>query len=191
MRKGYIYITSSGYDPEKGKSLNDPYLGTQPTLGGCMPNIRNWVAPGDEIYLVSGKIKGVPQFIVGGFEVDKKIDAMTAYRTLPEHRLRLNCEGQLIGNIIIDSKGHQHSLDTHEAASFARRIENYVIGRDPVVLALPHEIKKGRDETLYFLRDLFRKNGAAPYDILGRASKLDERQLKEVRDWLYSIKTSH
>ncbi len=33
--KGYIYITSTGYDPEHGKSLKDPYLGDVPTLGGC------------------------------------------------------------------------------------------------------------------------------------------------------------
>jgi len=191
MRKGYMYITSSGYDPEKGKSLNDPYLGSSPTLGACMTNIRRWVVPGDEIFLISGKVKGVSQFVVGGFEVDKKIDAMTAFQTLPEHRLRLNGEGRLVGNIIINAQGHQHYLDTHEARSFARRIQNYVIGRDPVVLTMPHEIRKGREETVYFLQNLFRKRGSSPYDIMGRASKLDEQQLREVRDWMYSIKTNH
>jgi len=38
MKKGYMYITSTGYDPERGKSINDPYLGDVPTLGACMPN---------------------------------------------------------------------------------------------------------------------------------------------------------
>ncbi|SRR6266536_2052745 len=191
MRKGYIYITSSGYDPEKGTPFNDPYLGKQPTLGACMPNIRKWVAPGDEIFFVSGKTEGVSQFVVGGFAVADKIDAMTAYETLPEHRLRLNREGKLLGNIIIDSKGHQHPLDTHSVSSFSRRIENYVIGRDPVVLKLPHEIQKGREQTVYFLTGLFRKKGNTPYEVMGRASKLDEQQLKELRDWLFSIKAGH
>lgn len=191
MRKGYMYITSTGYDPEKGKSLNDPYLGARPTLGACMTNIRRWVAPGDEIFLISGKVPGVSQFVIGGFAVDEKIDAMTAHRTLPQHRLRLNSEGRLVGNIIVDSKGQQHYLDTHKPASFSSRIENYIIGRDPVVLTLPYEIQRGRDETAYFLRQLFRKKGAYPIDIMGRASKLDEQQLKDVRDWLFSLKDGH
>jgi hypothetical protein len=191
MRKGYMYITSTGYDPEKGKSLNDPYLGARPTLGACMTNVRRWVAPGDEIFLVSGKVPGVSQFVIGGFAVDEKIDAMTAYRTLPQHRLRLNSEGKLVGNIIVDSKGQQHYLDTHERASFPTRIENYIVGRDPIVLTLPYEIQRGREETTYFLRQLFRKQGAFPIDIMGRASKLDDHQLKDVREWLFSIKDGH
>lgn len=191
MRKGYIYITSSGYDPENGKPINDPYLGKQPTLGACMPNIRQWVVPGDEIYLVSGKTQGVSQFVVGGFAVADKIDAMTAYETLPEHRLRLNREGKLVGNIIIDPNGGQHHLDTHSASSFSRRIRNYVLGRDPVVLKAPHEIRQGREETMYFLTGLFHKKGNAPFDVIGRASKLDEQQLREIREWLSSIKAGH
>jgi hypothetical protein len=191
MRKGYMYITSTGYDPEKGKSLNDPTLGARPTLGACMTNIRSWVATGDEIFFVSGKVPGVSQYVIGGFAVDEKIDAMTAYRTLPQHRLRLNSEGRLVGNIIVDATGQQHYLDTHKHTTFSSRIENYVVGRDPVVLTLPYEIKRGRDETAYFLRHLFRKNGTHPYDIMGRARKLDEQQLKEVREWLFSIKDGH
>jgi len=186
-----MYITSTGYDPEKGKSLNDPTFGPRPTLGACMTNIRSWVAPGDEIFFVSGKVPGVAQFVIGGFAVDEKINAMTAYRTLPHHRLRLNSKGKLVGNIIVDSTGQQHYLDTHESASFSSRIENYIIGRDPVVLTLPYEMQRGRDETPYFLRQLFRKNGANPIDIMGRASKLDEQQLKEVREWLFLIKDGH
>jgi hypothetical protein len=37
---GKIYVMSSGYDPEKGKHVNDPYLGAVPTLGACRHDIR-------------------------------------------------------------------------------------------------------------------------------------------------------
>lgn len=37
---GKIYVVSSGYDPEMGKHVHDPYLGPNPTLGACRPGIR-------------------------------------------------------------------------------------------------------------------------------------------------------
>lgn len=87
--KSYVYITSSGYDPEKGKYLNDPFLGTTPTLGACMPNIRRHVVPGDYIFLVSGKVPGIQQYVVAGFEVADKINALAAYQLFPHLRLKL------------------------------------------------------------------------------------------------------
>src|SRR4051812_9692957 len=123
MRKGYIYITSSGYDPEKGKNLKDPYLGEPPTLGACMPNVRRQVVPGDQIFVISGKIADAPQYIVGGFEVAEKIDALAAYRRFPNLRLRQLDDGQVEGNIIVTSQGAQHPLDTH--STFTSRIQNY------------------------------------------------------------------
>ena len=38
--KAKIFVTSSGYDPDKGKHVKDPYLGPRPTLGACRPDIR-------------------------------------------------------------------------------------------------------------------------------------------------------
>lgn len=37
---GKIFITRSGYDPQLGKHVKDPYLGDCPTLGACRPDIR-------------------------------------------------------------------------------------------------------------------------------------------------------
>jgi hypothetical protein len=185
--KGYIYITSSGYDPEKGKSLNDPYLGSTPTLGACMPNIRRQVVLGDSIFVISGKIPDVPQYVIGGFTVAEKIDALSAYKRFPALRLRQTPTGTLDGNIIVTAKGKQHPLDTHNA--FATRIDNYIVGRDPIVLSSSNEISKGRRETLDFLQYLFGKYGLAAINIVGRCSRLNEEQVLELQHWLLALKT--
>lgn len=186
--KGYAFVTSSGYDPELGKLIKDPYLGVTPSLGACMPHIRRQVVEGDYIFVVSGKLPGVPQFIVGGFEVAEKISALAAYRRFPEQRLQQRDDGQLVGNIIVNAWGKQHPLDDH--TSFEKRIENYVVGRNPIALTEPHEIARGREETLSVLRNVLRKNGPSPVRLLGRGgSKLDYQQVMEIRDWLLSIKS--
>lgn len=190
MIKGYIFITSTGYDPEKGKSVEDPYLGKTPTLGACMTNIRRYVVPGDQIYIVSGKVAGASQYVIGGFEVAQKIDAIAAYDLFPEYRLRRKDDGQITGNIIVNSRGEQHSLDTHDPCTFKRRIENYIIGRNPVALTSPYEIARGREETLGVLRSIFRKSGNAPIDVIGRSSRLDPDQMLELWHWLSSLKSA-
>lgn len=188
--KGYMFITSTGYDPEKGRLIKDPYLGDTPSLGACMPNIRRQVTPGDHIFVVSGKMPQTDQYVVGGFEVAEKIHASTAYERFPEQRLHLTEEGQLAGNIILDSQGKQHPLDTHHSDSFERRVENYVVGRNPIVIAGPDEIARCREETLYVLRSILGKNGNSVIQVLGRCSKLDVYQVLELRDWLLSLKSS-
>lgn len=186
--KGYTFITRTGYDPEKGKLIKDPYLGDIPTLGACMTNIRRQVVPGDHIFVISGKIPGLPQYIVGGFEVAEKINALAAYRRFPELRLRKLDDGQLMGNIIVDAQGNQHPLDNH--SSFERRIANYIVGRNPIALTAPHEIAQGREETLAVLKSILRRSGPSPIKIVGRGgSRLDYKQVLELRDWLLSVKS--
>jgi len=185
--KSYLHITETGYDPAI-KLIKDPYLGDQPSLGACMPNIRRLVVPGDHIFTMSGKVKGVQQFIIGGFQVAEKISAMAAYKRFPEQRLRL-VDGQLNGNIIVDSRGRQHPLDHHK--NFATRIQNYIVGRDAIALETRREIDRGRSETLYVLRYLLKKNGDSPWKVMGRWCKFDEKQTRELWDWLLSIKSGH
>lgn len=185
--KGYVFVTSSGYDPEVGLHIKDPYLGETPTFGACMPQIRRQVVEGDHIFLVSGKVKDFPQYLVGGFEVAKKLDALIAYHQFPEHRLRQREDGQLAGNVIVDAAGQQHQLDSHR--NFERRIENYVVGRNPIVLATPDEIYRGRNETLTILRSVLGRHRSSPVKIIGRGgSRLDHEQVIEIRSWLSSIK---
>jgi hypothetical protein len=186
--KGFAMITRQGYDPQKGKHVKDPHLvGGTPTLGACMPNIREQVFPGDHIFLISGKVPNAPQYVVGCMEVAEKINALAAYKRFPENRLRLRQDGQLTGNIIVDARDKQHPLDTH--SSFARRIENYIVGCDPVVLTEPDEIASGREETLGILQSILGKTGLTPIELISRfGTKLDYKQVQELRDWLIAIK---
>ena len=82
--KGKIFVTSSGFDPEKGKDVKDPYLGPNPSLGACRPDIRKQLQKRDQIFVVSGKIRNVAQFVIGGFEIEEKISALEAYHRFPE-----------------------------------------------------------------------------------------------------------
>ncbi len=183
---GKIFITRSGYDPERGKHVKDPYLGPTPTLGACRPDIRRQLQTGDHIFAISGKIDGFDQFVMGGFEIATKITAAEAYRRFPDQRLRKLEDGQLTGNIIVNARGQRHKLDTHE--SFERRIQNYVVGKNLIALRTGSEILLGRKETLEALQDLLEKNGTTPIDVVGRwGTRLTERQVLQLREWLSSI----
>ena len=182
--KGYIYTMFSGADPAYNWTLNDPIFGPKPTLGACVPHIRRAVEVGDHIFVVSGSVPGVKQFIVGGFEVGAKIDALTAYKRFPQYRLREG-DGQVLGNIIVDSRGRHHPLDDHD--NFERRIENYIVGRNPVVLTTPQQFKVAREETMDILSEVFNRDGSKPFDIIGRYRKLDEHQVRQLRDRLKDL----
>ncbi|MHB1936778.1 MAG: hypothetical protein ACYCOR_09340 [Acidobacteriaceae bacterium] len=184
---GKIFITRSGYDPQLGKHVKDPYLGANPTLGACRPDVRRQLKEGDHIFVISGKIPQANQFVMGGFEIDAKIPALDAYKQFPELRLRQRDDGQLTGNIIVDDQGSQHSLDDHN--SFNKRIENYVVGRNLLALDQPGEILRGRNETLDVLQDIMQKKGSSPVEIVGRwGSRLQEDQIYRLREWLKTIK---
>jgi hypothetical protein len=186
---GKIFITRSGYDPQKGKHVKDPYLGPCPTLGACRPDIRKQLDKGDHIFVISGRIPDANQFIMAGFEIDAKIPAIEAYRLFPEHRLRRQEDGQLTGNIIVNAEGHQHELDNH--SSFESRIRNYVVGANLLSLQTPGEIAEGRKQTLDALREILRRNGNSPVEIVGRwGTRISEEQIHQLREWLAAIKRS-
>jgi hypothetical protein len=135
------------------------------------------------------KLPNVRQFVMGGFEVAQKIDAQEAYERFPDQRLRLREDGQLAGNIIVDKNGAQHELDSHDPASFPKRISNYIVGTNSIALIEPEEIALGREQTLDVLREIFKKNGESPWDIVGHyGSRLTEDQVKQLREWLLSLK---
>ncbi len=187
--KGYIYITSTGYDPEHGKDVEDPYLGNSPTLGACMTNIRDRVVPGDHIFVVSGKVRQDSQLVLGGFEVAEKLSSMLeAYDRFPELRLHYESDGQRRGNIVIDADGNQHPLDSHNPDTFNRRIKNYVVGKNLIALRSKEEIALGRRETLPVLRSVLGREGDRPIKVIGRWSKLSTGQIVVLRDWLEDLK---
>jgi hypothetical protein len=186
---GKIFITSSGYDPQLGKHIKDPYLGPNASLGACRPDFRRQVKLGDHLFVISGKLPNVRQFVMGGFQVDHKVDAREAYEMFPEQRLKLREDGQLTGNIIVDANGLQHELDTHDPASFANRVPNYIVGTDCIALTDPEEIALGREQTLDALREIFKKNGGSPWEIVGHyGANLTEEQVNQLRQWLLSLK---
>jgi hypothetical protein len=180
--KGYIYTMYAGADPSRGWVMNDPIFGKSPTLGACVPHIRRAVTIGDHIFVVSGRVQGEKQFVIGGFEVAEKISALAAFRRFPQYRLKPHENGQLEGNIIVDSRGNHHPLDEHK--NFENRIENYIIGRDPLVLETPAQFKAAKEGSIDFLSDVFDRKGARVFDIIGRYRKMDENQVAQMRDWL-------
>jgi hypothetical protein len=186
---GRIYITGDGADGGAGKPLNDPLFTGDPTLGACMPNIRRAVELGDFIFVVSSKLERVQQYVVGCFRVKEKISAIQAYARFPQNRLRLDQSGHLQGNIIVQADGTQHPLDRHDPNSLARRLENYIVGADPIALVTPEEIELGRAESLSTVsRVLGKPLGNRMIDVMGRSSKLSEAQAEELAQWLASVK---
>ena len=186
---GKIFITSKGYDPQLGKHIKDPYLGTNPSLGACRPDFRRQVQEGDHLFVISGKLPNVRQFVMCDLEVAQKIDAIQAYKQFPDQRLRMRDDSQLTGNIIVNASGTQHKLDAHKPATFARRTPNYIVGTNCIALTDPAEIALGREQTLDMLREIFQKNGGSPFEIVGHyGSGLNENQIIRLREWLLSLK---
>jgi hypothetical protein len=184
--KGYIYTMFRGADPDYGWILNDPIFSKRPTLGACMPNIRRQVELGDYIFTISGRVDGVQQYVVGGFRVAEKISALAAFRRLPENRLRVSEDGQVLGNIIVNSRGNHHPLDDHD--KFLSRVDNYIIGDKPLQVTSPESVAAGREQTVPFLNDLFEKEGQSVADVIGRWRRLDARQIDELNAWLRNLR---
>lgn len=188
--KGYIYITGTGADPGLHNNLDDPLFGDPPTLGACMTNIREFVDPGDYIFVVSGKTPSVQQYIIGGMRVAEKIDALAAHGRFPQNRLHIGDDGLVKGNIIVDERGKQHPLDHHEPETFEKRIRNYIVGDQSAALLTPAEVELGREQSLRKLSEMFERQGNRAIDIIGRHRRLDENRVNGLMDWLRGIKAA-
>jgi len=186
---GKIFVTGSGCDPVKGKHIKDPYLGPKPSLGACRPDIRRQVQKGDHVFVVSGKVRGFSQVVLGGFEVAEKISGIEAYERFPEQRLRRLPNGEVTGNVIVSAEGRQHALDHHHK-DFDRRIENYLVGTNPIALLTLEEIDKGRWWTLEILQEVFGKKGNSVREIIGRHHNMTEMQVYKLRTLLDEVKDS-
>jgi hypothetical protein len=185
---GKIFVTSSGFDPEKGKDVKDPYLGPKSSLGACRPDIREKLQKGDNVFVVSGKVRNVDQFVIGGFEIEEKITAIEAYKRFPEQRLVLLPNSQVSGNVIVTADGKQHPLDHHN--QFERRIQNYLVGTNTIALLTPEEMAEARRRTLEILRDVFGLKGNSIRDLMGRNRNLSEKQVLKLRAHLEAVKSA-
>lgn len=186
---GKIFVTGSGCDPVEGKHVKDPYLGPNPSLGACRPDVREQLQKGDHIFVVTGKVRGVEQVVLGGFQIAEKISAIEAYERFPEQRLRRLPDGQVTGNVIVNAEGKQHELDHHDKDTFDRRIKNYVVGVNPIALLTPEELEEGRRQTLEILREVFQRKGNSIREIMGRWRNLTEKQITKLRSLLDEVKT--
>lgn len=175
-----------GADPGAGWEMTDPIFSKVPTLGACMPNIRKAVTQGDFIFSISGRIKGANQYIVGGFKVEEKINALVAYTRFPENRMKLIDDGSVRGNIIIDEKGNHLPFDYH--TNHEKRVENYIVGTDPVYFTTPNQIEKARKQSLDVMNMIFQKNETEISKVLGRWRKLDNKQISDLLSWMEDIK---
>ena len=184
--KGYIYTMFQGADPALGWKMTDPIYTKVPTLGSCVPNIRRVVEQGDYIFSISGRVKNINQYLVGCFAVDEKINQLAAYKKFPENRMKMNKDGGLTGNIIIDAKGNHLPIDYH--ANHEKRIENYIIGKDPIIMQTEQEVERSRQETIYILNNIFNKKEDAIHKIIGRWRKLDQSQINDLVGWMNNIK---
>jgi hypothetical protein len=184
---GKLFITRSGYDPQLGRHVKDPYLGDKPSLGACRPDFRRQLKIGDYVFTVSGKVPGAPQFLMGGFEVAAKVHANDAFRMFPEQRLHRLRNGQLDGNVIVNGRGSRHRLDNHDG--FERRLDNYIVGKNPIALSTPEEIDQARKETLDVLRDVLLRDGKTAHEVITRFGRtLTAEQVQTLLVWLRGIK---
>lgn len=186
--KGYIYTMFKGADPGEGWDMTDPIFGKVTTMGACRPDIRRVVEPGDQIFVISGRVEGVQQYVVGGFAVGEKTTQLAAYGKFPQNRQWRDQDGTLHGNVIVMPDGTQNPEDYH--TKFENRVDNYIVGRDPVVLETPDEIRRGREETLDTLKKIFKRDGKRVFDIIGRSRRLSGDQIEQVRRWLSGIKSA-
>lgn len=184
--KGYIYTMFKGADPSVGWNMTDPIYGKVPTMGACMPNIRRFVEKGDFIFSISGRVATVKPHIVGGFQVDDKINALTAYERFPGNRMTQNEEGALAGNIIIDGEGNHLPYDYHD--KFEKRLENYVVGKNALSFETIEQMNLAKKETIDILNEIFHKKEESVNKIIGRCRKLDESQIKDLLAWMNKIK---
>jgi hypothetical protein len=186
--KGYIYPMFAGADPEQGWHMTDPIFTKVPTIGACMPNIRRVVVPGDYIFVISGRVPRVRQYVVGGFKVAEKIGALAALKRFPENRMRKLENGSVSGNIIVNDDGTQNPLDYH--SNFEKRVTNYIVGKDPVTLSHPGEVELAREQTLEVLRRIFNEKGNQMSDIVARWRKLNPKQIEDMLVWLHDVKST-
>lgn len=184
----YMYISATDTDPGAGDVLTDPLFGPVPTLGACVPNLRRLVEPGDWIFVISGMKRNLQQYMIGGLRVSERIDAIAAYQRLPNNRMHRDGNGNILGNIPVDSSGLQHNLDGHKSDGFETRIQNYIIGDRSLHIKSSAEVELARKQTLAVISRIKEKQGNRIIDVMGRHAKLNSQDVENIIDWLTEIK---
>lgn len=188
MNKGYIFV-SPGSDPGIGRPLADPIFARTTTMGMCRPDLRRQVRKGDSLFVLSGKLEGVQQYLIGGLSVGAQLDALAALAQFPDNGLKELKDGTKSGNIIVTAAGERSPLDHHSAKSFKQRIKNFIVAEKAVYLQAEKEIELGRQRTLDILRNVFDKPKAeSVHKLIYRGRVLNEKQIAMLVEALESIK---
>lgn len=185
--KGYIYKLYAGADPAAGWTFNDPIFGKYATLGACMPNIRKFVDVGDWIFAISGKTPLVVPYVIGGFQVDEKIDALEAHARFPEYRLQRNESGQIVGDIIADGAGKHHEMDDHNNFDTGRL--NYLVGKKSVFFDRDKQIDLARQRSLGIMENVLGFKANRISDLVPRWRRLEANQVEELVGQLRKIES--
>lgn len=69
-------------------------------------------------------------------------------------------------------------------------VDNYIVGKDPIVLDTPEEVSRARKETLSTLKGIFNRDGDTVFKIIGRGRRLSSEQVEQMRRWLSGIKNA-
>jgi hypothetical protein len=187
--KGYMFV-SPGSDPGAGRPLADPIFGRVTTMGMCRPDLRRQVQKGDSLFVLSGKLEGVQQYLIGGLTVGQQLDALTALAKFPQNELKQLEDGSKAGNIIVTATGERNPLDHHAAKTFKQRIQNFIIAKDAVYIEAQKEVELARQRTLDILRRVFDKPKAdSVHKLIYRGRVLNEKQIAMLVEALESIKS--
>ena len=157
-------------------------------MGARRPDIRKQVKQGYHFFVVSGRVAGAQQYVVGGFAIEQKITQLAAYTRFPENRQYVSPMGILSATSSCSKMASHNPIHYH--TNFENRVDNYIIGQDPIVLETPEEIRRGRAETLTALKEIFHRESDNVFKVIGRGRRLNEDQVEQMRRWLSSIKNA-
>ncbi len=166
---------------------NDPHFWTQPpTWGICRNDLRRKADPGDYVFFVLPINAKHPQCLFGYLRVAEKITHMAAFQRKALRRKRMGKRSPN-GNIIVDEFGGYNRFDEGAHHHIFEKVKReYAVGDlGHSRLLSESEITKLAPDFLRFLRLLFGKPGARPFDLISRYGRqLSEHQVQAVLKWV-------
>jgi len=192
--EGRIYICGAFNSLEKSKCRhevgqldNDPHFWeSPPTWGICRPDYQNTILVGDYAFYVLPKSAPYPQMIFAYLKVKEKTTHEEAYKR-PELKSKRMSDKNPNGNIIVDANGDYNVHDKNMHRDRFKKIKkNYIIGdeKDSELLT-ENKISTLEPEFMNILKEVFKKDGEKPYDIISKAGRrMNEKQVHKLLNWL-------
>ena len=172
--QGYIY-TMAGADPGHGWILNDTDLRARSHSRSMRTEHKARGAGGRQYFRCEWQGSRRPAICRWWVPGSRKDQCVGRLQALSRESARPG-PVDVRGNIIVTGNGQHHPLDDHD--NFARRVENYIVGRKPVYLENPREYNAAREESLDVLSRIFKRRGRRIFDVIGRYRKMNSDQVK-------------